>query len=351
MWCVPSRWHTHPRAESREPVSDALPAFEPAPAPGDVLPEAAVGPGQANRPRDVIGAKRVLSALGGYDFKVDEESSTTPGPGLFAAVKRFQGANGLNPDGVLQPGGSTLRKAAEKAFPGEGLEQRVEKAALFNPYFETKRRKAADAEFAAFKAASTTDTGNQMEGADSLDAGFETAEAPSADSVDAAGKAPEPLLAGDVDPRNDPRTHEPVDPDELRDALEFEEEGADDYDNAFNDPFDAVIARQLAGEAEEVTARLFPDVLPHNNEADAFRHAYWSYLMTRRLGSSKAKQFTDGHERNPDQPVAEQLMDLFNNAIGRLLAEDTRHRERDPTELILEALDSGVLKAEPFRSR
>ena len=63
----------------------------------------------------------------------------------------------------------------------------------------------------------------------------------------------------------------------------------------------------------------FPDTL-HNGKGDAFRHCYWSALMTRHLGEAQAKIFGDLHENSElEQPQEERAMDLANNASGRAI--------------------------------
>jgi hypothetical protein len=56
---------------------------------------------------------------------------------------------------------------------------------------------------------------------------------------------------------------------------------------------------------------------PHNNAADAFRHALWNAKMKASIGEELAKKFGDAHEESPDNPPLEKAMDLHNNARGR----------------------------------
>ena len=51
------------------------------------------------------------------------------------------------------------------------------------------------------------------------------------------------------------------------------------------------------------------------NNGDAFRHAYWNALMTKRMNKDIAKEFADAHEYG-QTGIASQ-MDLLNNQIGR----------------------------------
>lgn len=54
-----------------------------------------------------------------------------------------------------------------------------------------------------------------------------------------------------------------------------------------------------------------------NDESDAFRHFIWAGLLTKELGTEKAKNFLQAHEEDPDQPTNERDMDLHNNNRGQ----------------------------------
>jgi hypothetical protein len=53
-----------------------------------------------------------------------------------------------------------------------------------------------------------------------------------------------------------------------------------------------------------------------NDRTDAFRHCFWSSILSRDIGYFWAKAFTDAHETNPDNPADEKEMDLHNNSVG-----------------------------------
>jgi hypothetical protein len=59
----------------------------------------------------------------------------------------------------------------------------------------------------------------------------------------------------------------------------------------------------------------------HNGDGDAFRHCYWSGLMTKEFGWETAKGFGDRHEYNEDQHSFEASADLYNNRQGRIWAQ------------------------------
>ena len=55
---------------------------------------------------------------------------------------------------------------------------------------------------------------------------------------------------------------------------------------------------------------------------DAFRYACWNALMTNRFGEGFAAAFAIAHEGLPDNPAAREAMVLFNNELGRRLAQE-----------------------------
>ena len=85
-----------------------------------------------------------------------------------------------------------------------------------------------------------------------------------------------------------------------------------------------------------------------DNEADAFRHALWSYKMAKSMGYAVAKRITDGHEITTPNPLGSRLMDLYNNEVGRQLAADTSNHGLSDEEVIYQALRKGKLRIKPF---
>ncbi|HAS6364145.1 TPA: hypothetical protein RQJ98_004433 [Vibrio vulnificus] len=53
-----------------------------------------------------------------------------------------------------------------------------------------------------------------------------------------------------------------------------------------------------------------------NDKSDAFRHCYWSAILSRDIGYKNALAFTTAHESSPKNPDAEKSMDLHNNLVG-----------------------------------
>lgn len=86
-----------------------------------------------------------------------------------------------------------------------------------------------------------------------------------------------------------------------------------------SNPNDAIIVYKQMRLAEESSSRNFPNQ-DMNDESDAFRHFVWSSLLTKELGTVKAKEFLDAHEANPLQPESDLKMDRFNNERGQSAA-------------------------------
>lgn len=88
------------------------------------------------------------------------------------------------------------------------------------------------------------------------------------------------------------------------------------------------------------TKEKYPDIGSRNNEADAYKHAIWNYLMSQSIGKDRAKAFADAHEVSGDNSEAELLMDLYNNQVARDLP-------RGPNS-VEDALRDGKLRVSPF---
>lgn len=141
----------------------------------------------------------------------------------------------------------------------------------------------------------------------------------------------------------------PRSPQDLYRRLDFDPEGLGEKATAALYPREAIWTRNyLAPEALQVTKQQFPNHERWNDEADAFRHAYWSYRMTQYFGAAVAKKIGDAHERSGDNLPGERMMDLYNNDVGRSLAQVPENRDRDPREVIGDAMRQGLLRLSPY---
>jgi len=102
-------------------------------------------------------------------------------------------------------------------------------------------------------------------------------------------------------------------------------------------PVEAAKAQQCAGKALQEAGKRYPDSLV-DGKGDAFRHAYWNYLMTKELGESLAKEIADRHEGD-SKSLASQ-MDRFNNQEGREIAGESS----EGAEAIADAVKEGRLR-------
>ena len=152
------------------------------------------------------------------------------------------------------------------------------------------------------------------------------------------------------DPLPTPDSREPVDPEDFYRKIGFDPNGEKQWQAVLRRPLDAPRVGELEAKASNIAREEYPGVLPRNNEADAFRHAYWSFEVARQIGPDAAKEFGDAHERSDPNPIPERLMDLYNNKIGRDLAADPRNADRDAREVIREAIREEKLRTNPFRT-
>ncbi|MFD5600753.1 DUF6973 domain-containing protein [Leucobacter sp. NPDC058333] len=78
------------------------------------------------------------------------------------------------------------------------------------------------------------------------------------------------------------------------------------------------------------------------DQNDAFRHTYWSAIMTKKFGAEWAEQFTSAHEGYYSNPGPPEAMDLYNNEVGRSIATDHPFAsEKELAGLIDEAVRNG----------
>ncbi len=146
------------------------------------------------------------------------------------------------------------------------------------------------------------------------------------------------------------KTEEELSEKEIYREFDFNPEGPGDFVHFFRNPFMANDIDKQATNAQNVTAKHYPHVIPHNNEADAFRHAYWSYEMALKYGLEMAKEIGDGHEITGENPLSERAMDLFNNRVGRELALDPNNKGQGAEDVIIKAIKDGKLRLKPFNT-
>jgi hypothetical protein len=81
------------------------------------------------------------------------------------------------------------------------------------------------------------------------------------------------------------------------------------------------MVRKCTAKARSEAQKRYPMWSQEDGPGDAFRHAYWSSLMTRDLGFAVAKYVGDQHENIAGGNDAKKKeMDLHNNHLGRQIA-------------------------------
>ena len=139
---------------------------------------------------------------------------------------------------------------------------------------------------------------------------------------------------------------------ELYTELDFDPSGNSLYLVSLKDPFGALYASEIRDESVALTGKLFPGVEAVDNEADAFRHAYFSFRLSQKIGSERAKKFTDAYEISYINKMGGRCMDLWNNREGRRMYEDTKTSESDKKALaqesVMSAIKEGRLVLRPF---
>lgn len=74
--------------------------------------------------------------------------------------------------------------------------------------------------------------------------------------------------------------------------------------------------------AEAEAAKRWPNMSDQNTRQDAFRHSFWNILLCMYCGEWWAERYTTAHEGGSASQSS--LMDLNNNAVGRMLYRNNR---------------------------
>lgn len=110
------------------------------------------------------------------------------------------------------------------------------------------------------------------------------------------------------------------------------------------------IANNHANLDEDATDVRFPGVIPADNAADAFRHCYWSALMTIGMGKALAKLFGDMYEAltsSSEEQEAAIAMDKHNNSVGCSIGENAPNYDAANGRCYEESGGAGALQITP----
>ena len=104
--------------------------------------------------------------------------------------------------------------------------------------------------------------------------------------------------------------------------------------------------------------RLFGKKHYQDNRENAFRHAYWNFLIAEKVFQKNnsveesiiwAKKITDLHERMAPNKALARAMDLHNNEVGRNLFSN--NPEENAVEKLQDFMNSAVKITEPELSK
>lgn len=104
--------------------------------------------------------------------------------------------------------------------------------------------------------------------------------------------------------------------------------------------------------------RLFGKKHYQDNRENAFRHAYWNFLIAEKVFQKNnsveesiiwAKKITDLHERMAPNKALARAMDLHNNDVGRNLFSN--NPEENAVEKLQDLMNSAVKITEPELSK
>jgi hypothetical protein len=155
-----------------------------------------------------------------------------------------------------------------------------------------------------------------------------------------------PGLGGEASGPLPPPTSEPVNPEQLYEALDFQPEGQGAAVAG------GAQAKSLFNEVTKVAEKKYgePGKALDGGTGDAFRQALWSYRMVKSFGPEAAKAFGDERARGAaqkDEGVT--LMGLYNNAVGRELAAGAQKTAGAGEAAVEQAMKAGKLQVSPFK--
>lgn len=86
----------------------------------------------------------------------------------------------------------------------------------------------------------------------------------------------------------------------------------------------------------------YPSEDRNDDHNDAFRHTYWNALMARRFGQYWAESYGTAHEGLEGNAAVREAMDLYNNEVGRRIAEANPDADEDElADLVQQAVEDG----------
>ncbi|NJN45870.1 MAG: LysM peptidoglycan-binding domain-containing protein [Candidatus Competibacteraceae bacterium] len=131
-------------------------------------------------------------------------------------------------------------------------------------------------------------------------------------------------------------------PFELRDMSVAAEKAYSESEERFAIPADIAAERRSEFPPGEAGDEAYALWVNNDGQRDAFRHAYWNAIMTDRMGVEFTEAFTTAHEGAPGNPADREAMDLYNNELGRRIAEENPNAsDEELAQLVFDAIQNG----------
>lgn len=106
--------------------------------------------------------------------------------------------------------------------------------------------------------------------------------------------------------------------------------------------FEKKAFQDIHDQAFEVADERYASPDQNDDHNDAFRHAYWNALMADEYGTEWAHDYGTAHERIPGNNAAREAMDLYNNEVGRQIADENPGASREElADLVAQAVTDG----------
>ena len=78
----------------------------------------------------------------------------------------------------------------------------------------------------------------------------------------------------------------------------------------------------------------------HQGRTDAFRHAYWSAILAKKIGPDKAEAVTSLHEKMHKNSELENYMDIHNNSVGiDIIRKNPKISKKRLIEMIIDKIE------------
>ncbi|MBI2271587.1 MAG: RHS repeat-associated core domain-containing protein [Bacteroidetes bacterium] len=107
---------------------------------------------------------------------------------------------------------------------------------------------------------------------------------------------------------------------------------------------DAIFSRYTDLYAQKYIYEFKFSTVKEGSASDAFRHAFWSALMTINSNSDFATQMGDAHEKDSKNSSTMRNMDFFNNSVGRIIGSlKGEYDHKKLSLLILDKIKNGEL--------